>query len=168
MENLFSAIAKLYNFQKCIRTKGKRLFSCFSNQLLWLYKFHICMPCRKSFLVKTSWKFRTGLEIKCFFMCSLEFTHLKLLLKGEFTLKFYHFVPVAATGLSERGSSFSAYIIKLSIYLKVNSALRSFSRKWSVTLSYQLGVFSSDLTSVLSMASRARLLKRPWPIVFRV
>ncbi|KAI2647551.1 Ig gamma-2A chain C region secreted form [Labeo rohita] len=30
------------------------------------------------------------------------------------------------------------------------------------------GVFSSDLTSVLSMASRARLLKRPWPIVFRV
>ncbi len=57
---------------------------------------------------------------------------------------------------------------KLSIYLYVNSALRSFSRKCSVTLSYQLGVFCSDLTSVLSMASRARLLKRPWPIVLRV
>ena len=57
---------------------------------------------------------------------------------------------------------------KLSIYLYVNSALRSFSRKCSVTLSYQLAVFPCDLTCVLSMASRARLLKRPWPMGSRV
>ena len=61
-------------------------------------------------------------------------------------------VAVVADGLSERGSSFSSY--KLSIYDNVNSAL----------CSHQLGVFSSDLTSVFSMASRARLLKRPWPV----
>ena len=57
---------------------------------------------------------------------------------------------------------------KLSIDLYVNSALSSFSRKCSVTPSYQLAVFSSDLTSVSSMSSRARLLKLPWPIVLRV
>ena len=37
-----------------------------------------------------------------------------------------------------------------------------------MTLSYQLAVFSSDLTSVLSMTRRARLLKWPWPIVLWV
>ena len=48
---------------------------------------------------------------------------------------------------------------KLSIYLYVNSALCSFSRKCSVTLSYQLAVLSSELTSVLSIASQSTVCK---------
>ena len=74
---------------------------------------------------------------------------------------------MAAAALSKREAHFRPTSYKLSIYLYVNSALCSFSRKCSVTLSYQLAVFSSDLTSVLSMASRARLLKQPWPTVLR-
>ena len=69
-------------------------------------------------------------------------------------------ITVAAAGLSKRGSSFSAYIIY------VNSALCSFSRKCSVTLSYQLAVFSSDLTSVLSWPAEQRCLNGHAPLCY--
>ncbi len=81
----------------------------------------------------------------------------------------YIYISVAAAGLSKRGSSFSAYIIKI---------VHLFIRKFCPTFLFKkmlcdpvvptIGVFSSDLTSVLSMASRARLLKQPWPIVLQV
>ncbi|XP_039602187.1 odorant receptor 131-2-like [Polypterus senegalus] len=51
---------------------------------------------------------------------------------------------------------------------RINQNIISHIRKWSVTLSYQLAVFSRDITSFLSMAKRARFLKRPWPIVLQV
>ena len=62
--------------------------------------------------------------------------------------------PVAAAGLSKRGANFQPTSYKLSIYLYVNSALCSFSRKCSVTPSYQLAVFSSVMECISSVSSK--------------
>lgn len=87
----------------------------------------------QSILVKTSWKSRTGLKICCF--CSLsEFTHLRLILEEEFTLKFCHYLLIIM-------SSFRAFF-----FTEEESS--------SITILYTIVVNSSHIYQILLTNSR--------------